>query len=257
MNEQFLSDLHEAPRPEFADALFRRINQPMKNPTNTFRHIALGSSLGALILILVLLFSPTVRVYAQNLFVQIGHLFVSHEPTYAEQFEARIHRGEPTTIPSASTEAIEWQAPPNLSLTEASALAGFPVAEIGALPQGLTLAARFVTPPDQENRYTRITTTYGSKALNVVFSQTVYQTDAEAQELPSGAATITPVMVQNQDGLWIEHLRLSTYVDENNKVVERYANLLVWTKDDSEYWLQSSPGLSQVDMLALAESIYP
>jgi hypothetical protein len=38
-------------------------------------------------------------------------------------------------------------------------------------------------------------------------------------------------------------------------VVAQYANVLAWKKDNFEFWLQSSPGLSLENMLEIAESI--
>jgi hypothetical protein len=254
MNDQFLSNFQEPPRPEFADALYQRINTPMKSQSIPLRRFALGLSLA---LVLALIFSPAARTYAQGLLLQIGRLFISHEPTYAEQFETKINSETPTVTPVSSPVPIEWQAPPLLTLAEASTQAGFPVAEITEPLGNLQLVARYVTLPEAEKHFTRVTTTYSSGEFNLGFSQTAYQPNAASQTLPIGALPITQVTVQGVNGIWIENLRLSTYVDENNQVAPQYANLLVWEKDGVENWLQSTPGLSQEKMLAIANSITP
>jgi len=229
----------------------------MKTQSPSLRRLAPVFALVALTLLLALIFSPSVRVYAQEIFLQIGRLFISREPTYAEQFEAKINSGTPSPTPAVSPEPLEWQAPALLGLAEASRQAGFPVAEITDPPGDLTMVMRYVSLPDAENLFTRVTTTYSSGEKHLVFSQTVYKPEAIAQKLPVGEAPVTQVSVQSVSGVWIENLRLSTYVDENNLVAPRFANLLIWEKDGCEYWLQSTPGLSQAEMLVIATSIQP
>jgi len=257
MNDEFLSSFQESPRPEFAEALHQRITHPMKTQSTSLRRLAPLFALAALTLLLALVFSPSVRVYAQEILFQIGRVFISREPTYAEQFEAKINSGTPSPTPAVSPEPIEWQAPALLSPAEATRQAGFPVAEITDPPGDLMMVLRYVTLPDAENPFTRVTTTYSSGEKHLVFSQTVYKPEAASQKLPVGEAPVTQVSVQGVNGAWIENLRLSTYVDENNLVALRYANLLIWEKDGCEYWLQSTPGLSQAEMLAIAASIHP
>jgi hypothetical protein len=257
MNDEFLSNFQEPPRPEFAEALHQRITHPMKTQSMPLRRLATGFVLVALTLLLALVLSPGLRVYAQETLLRIGRLFISNEPTYAEQFEAKIHNGTPSAIPVASPEPIEWQAPPLLSLSEASEQAGFSVAEIGNPPGALKMVARYVSLPDAVNPFTRVTTTYSSGSANLVFSQTVYKPEAASPTLPVGEAPVAQVSIQGVKGVWIENLRLSTYVDENKRVVPLFANLLIWEKNGCEYWLQSNPGLSQAEMLAIATSIKP
>ncbi len=253
MNDEFLNQ-QQPPRPEFTAALYQRINTPMKT-SSPLRRFVPGIALLALILTLV--FSASVRAYAQEIFTQIGQWLISDEPTYAEQFETQINLETPTVHSTADPIPLEWQAPPLLTLAEATAEAGFPVFEMTALPENLQLVARFVTLPDEENPFTRVTTTYHSSTANLVLSQTSYLPDASPQTLPIGESPTQPITVQEVSGLWIEALRLSTYVDDNNQVAPQFANLLIWEKDGFEFWLQSTPGLPQADMLAIANAIEP
>ena len=255
MNDQFLSNFQEPPRPEFADALYQRINAPMK--AKLMQRWATGFALAALSVTLMLAFSPQARAYAQALILKIGNLFITHEPTYAEQFETRINSGTPTVTPASSPIPVEWQAPPLLTLEEASTQAGFSVADIANLPGNLPLMARYVTLPDANNPFTCVTTTYSNGQENLTFSQTVYQSGAASQTLPVGESPVVEITVQGVTGFWVENLRLSTYVDENNQVAPQYANLLVWEKAGVEYGLQSTPGLSQDEMLLIANSAAP
>lgn len=256
MNDTFLNNLREPPRQEFADALYQRINQPMKTTSFSIRPFAWVAAAAVLALLLTLLISPAARAAAQSLIFQIGHLLITGESTYAEQFEAKINSTEPAPAALKTSPApVEWQAPALLSLEEAEAQAGFPAAEIGSLPPGYTPLARSVSQPDDQSPYTRINTTFQSAGGVLVFSQMAYQPGAESQTLPAGAARVETIVVQGVKGAWLENLRLSTYVDDNNQVAPQFANALAWEKDGFAYWLQSTPGLTQDDMLAIANSV--
>jgi len=272
MNDSFLSNFRESPRPEFARALYVRIDTPLKTtyaPGHRLallmgwsspaprRQLALGIGLSALVLLLALALLPPARAYAAELVLRIGRLFITREPTYAEQFEAKINRAGPTGEPAASPSPLEWQAPPLLSLADASAQAAFPAAEISFQPSSLPMVARYVTLPGDEGLFTRVTTVYSDDQNNLVFSQTAYPPEAPTQTLPVGESPAAEVALQGGEGVWIENLRLSTYVDENNRVAPRFASLLVWEKDGFEYWLQATPGRPLPEMLAIAESIQP
>jgi len=119
------------------------------------------------------------------------------------------------------------------------------------------LMARYVTLPGANNPFTCVTTTYSNGQQNLAFSQSVYQPGAASQTLPVGESPVVEITVQGVTGLWVENLRLSTYADENNQVAPQYANLLVWEKAGVEYGLQSTPGLSQEEMLLMANSAVP
>ncbi len=256
MSDKFLSDFQEPPRPEFARSLYKRIHTPMKTQHAPVRRFALGTTLAALALTLTLVFSPTARAFASQLLAGIGNWFFSDDPTYAEQYEAQINSGETAADP-VTAEPVDWQTPSLLTLADASAQAGFSVADLQGVPASLPLVYRFVTLPDEQNPFTRVTTTYCNDENSLVFTQTVYESGAEASTLPVGDAEVSEVTVQDVTGLWIENVRLSTYINADNQVEPKYANLLVWEVNGVEYWLQSTPGMSQADMLALANSVMP
>jgi hypothetical protein len=256
MNDDFLTRFQKSPRPEFESALHKRINKPMGTENHSIRHLGTAVAAAALFLVLLFAFSPTVRVFAQQGVIQLGRLLISHDPTYAEQFETRINSGTPTATTEPDPVPVEWQAPPLLTVDEASTQAGFPTRQIGSLPENMNIVARFITQPDSVNFSTQITTTYQSGGLVLVFGQRLYEPDSTQQVMPVGDATVTGTTVQGVDGTWIEGLRLSTYVDDQNKVALQFANVLIWEKDGFEFWLQSTPGLSLEDMLKIAESIF-
>jgi hypothetical protein len=253
MNDDFLTRFQKSPRPEFAAELYERINQPMKNDINAYRRFRTAFVVAAILLASLFIFSPTARAFAQRGIIQLGRLLISHDPTYAEQFETQINSGTPTATPNPAP--IEWQAPSILTADEASTQAGFPARQIGNPPDNMNIVARFVTTPDPNNPFTQVTTTYQSDGLTLVFAQALYQSSDVQMDLPVGDATVTEVTVQGVKGTWIENLRLSTYVDDQNAVAPQYANVLIWEKDGFEFRLQSTPGLSLEDMLKIAESI--
>lgn len=209
-----------------------------------------------ILLIAMFAFSPAVRAFARQGIIQLRQLLISHDPTYAEQFESRINSGTPTATLEPDLPTVEWQAPPLLMLKEASMQAGFSAYQVNDLPENMGVITRFVTVPDPANPFTRVTTTYQSGATTLVFTQTLYEPDSTDQILPVGNATVIEVTIQGVSGTWIENLRLSTYVDDQNKVALQYANLLIWEKDGFEFQLQSTPGLSLEELLKIAESIH-
>lgn len=270
MNDQFLYNFQEPPRPEFAEALYQRLNAPSQKLTRYQRikqfmeshailqkRLASGFSLALLILLAVLMFSPPARAYAQEIISRIGSLFISDAPTYAEQFENKLQEGLlPTSDPNVEPEFIEWQPPALLTIAEAASQAGFEVYDLVDIPPGYELISRGVMQPDEGEGATRVSATWQSPQGPLVFSQTAWAAGAAPQTLPVGEAPAEKVSVQGVEGIWIEGLRLSTYV-ENNAVAPKYANLLIWEKDGFEFWLQSSAGLSQAEMLTIANSASP
>ena len=256
MNDDFLNRFQKPPRIEFAATLYKRINQPMKTQKPASLRLRTAFIVVTVLLVAMFAFSPVVRAFARQGIIQLRQLLISHDPTYAEQFESRINSGTPTATLEPDLPTVEWQAHPLLTLEEASIQAGFPAYQVSDVPENASVVMRFVSLPDANNRFTRITTTYQSSETTLVFTQTSYESDSAEQVLPAGNATVTTVTVQGVQGTWIEGLRLSTYVDENNKVALQYANLLIWEKDGFEFQLQSTPGLSLEELLKIAKSIF-
>lgn len=247
--------------PAFFDRLEVKLQASQPNPggkaKTTFRFsrgwaYALA---GSLVLLFTLLLSPPVRVYAWQGVTNLGRIFFSNEPTYAEQFENRINNKALSPTDAPDSTPVEWQELSLLSQMEATDLAGFQVYQISQLPGGFEMVVRYVTLPHEGMLNTKVTTSYQSGEQMLVFSQTRSDPDVNPQVMPVGDAAISEVTVQNTTGTWISGLRLSTYVDEQNSVAAQYANVLAWEKDNFEFWLQSSPGLSLENMLEIAESI--
>jgi hypothetical protein len=228
---------------------------PKAKPTLRFSRGWAYALAGSLILLLTLLLALPVRVNAWQGVINLGRIFFSNEPTYAERFEDRINNGALSSTDAPDSTAVEWQELSLLSQMEATNQAGFQVYQINQMPGDFKMVVRYVTLPNEETLNTKVTTSYQSGEQMLVFSQTRSDLDVSPLLLPVGDAEISEVVVQNTTGTWISGLRLSTYVDEQNTVVAQYANVLAWKKDNFEFWLQSSPGLSLENMLEIAESI--
>jgi hypothetical protein len=254
MNDDFLNRFQKPPRTEFTAALYQRIQRPMKTQPNLRLRTAL--IIATLLLGSLLAFSPAVRAFAMQGIVQLKHWLISHDPTYAEQYETRINSSTPTATLPPDLPTIEWQAPALLTLEEASTQAGFHAYQVNNMPKNTNVVMRFVSLPDANNRFTRVTTTCQSSETTLVLTQTSYESDSAEQVLPAGNATVTTVTVQGVQGTWIKGLRLSTYVNDQNKVAPQFANILIWEQDGFEFELQSTPGLSLEEMLKIAESIH-
>lgn len=258
MNEDgFLYDFRQAPRERFADELYRKIDSKAQPAFSFPRFIAPGIALAVVLVGLMLVFSPPARAFAQNLIQQIGWLLISDEPTYAEQYETKLRTATGVEEQVLTPVAVEWQAPGILSMEEAEDLAGFTVSEIAEIPRDFNLIIRTVTVPDELNPFTAVVTTYQSIGATLTLKQLSYSSGSGEQTLPVGDSPVSEVTVQDSRGFWIEKLRLSTFVDENNQVAPAYANLLVWEKDGFQFWLQSTPGMPLEQMLKIANSIQP
>jgi hypothetical protein len=254
MNDHFLSTFKKEPPEAFSRKLYQHLLTMERKKRRATQSFTLAGVMLLLIITITLLVSPAVRVYAQEWIHQLGNLFLSNQPTYAEQFETQIQNGTMQETTQTGT-VVPWQPPQQLSVAEASQKAGFTVAVITALPAKYDLLVRDVTLPNKDTPYTLATTTYRSGETTIVLVQHLYDPSAAAQTLPVGEAGIEEVLVSGEKGYWITKLRLSTYVNEDDQVEPMYANLLVWEKDGFEFRLQSTPGLPLDKIIAYAESL--
>ncbi len=253
MDDSFLTNYYRNPRKAFADELYQKINRhDQRLALFTHRKILFGFLTTVLLALVVSVFPPT-RAMAEAVYHGFIGWFFSHTPTYAELYETRLLTATPTRAEMYPT--VEWTVPTNLSIEAASAQAGFPVYEITAFPADATMQARQVIQPDEVNRFTSIISSYQMESVTIVLTQTQYEPDAVAREMPVGDSPVVAVMIGEMDATWIEDLRLSTTVEDMNKVAKKYANELVWEDNGYEFWLQSTPGLPMAVMLSLAETV--
>ena len=255
MSDHFLYEFQKQPAEDFSRRLYERINPEKKLVHSVFVNLAYGFSSLLVGLFLLLAVSPTARVYAQEIVYNIGQWIISHQPTAAEQFERKLESGEIEAYEPSGDEVIEWQAPVWMSVEEAESLAGFKVFQLPLDGFDVEPFYREVQANTDAHTGTAIVTVYGLQEKNLVFRQTEIADEKALIELPVGEAEVQKVVIAEGEGYWIEDLRLSTYVNEENKVEPKYANVLIWEQAGFEFWLQCSPGLALEDMLSLAQGI--
>lgn len=256
-DDEYLYQFRQAPRREFSEALYQRLTRPQKPRFNSVLSYTIGISSLMIILGVGLLVLPPTRAFAQYLVHQLGNLFITNQPTYAEQYEALLRQPRSENIQPTNPSPIEWKSLGLLSLSEAENLAGFPVLELVTLSGDMTLKHRTVTQPDEQNPCISVISAYQSGKQKFVLRQSVCDPQTKALILPVGESPTKAVSVQGADGIWIENLRLSTSIDQNNQVSPEYANVLIWEKDGYQFWLQSNPGLSLEIILDLASTLQP
>ena len=119
MNDDFLNQFRKAPRREFADALYKRINQPMNAPSRfpTIRVMA-GAIAVFAVIAGILFLSPSTRAFADAIFRQFGgYVFVQNTPQPNPAKEAgkdgKVVSGPQSTISPeqlATLQAVKQQA---------------------------------------------------------------------------------------------------------------------------------------------------
>ncbi len=161
MNDDFLKEFHQAPRPEFAAALYQRINKPMQQQSNSnpVRFAALTLSLLA-VLAATLLLSPTLRAQADTLLGQFSaYIFVQATPEPVPQKEAAQKQLE---VQSAPEKQVAYSFAPDAAT--ASQLAGFTVITPAYVPEGFTPSTI-----DNVTGGWRVTSKWGGEAALVNF----------------------------------------------------------------------------------------
>jgi hypothetical protein len=226
---------------------------------STFRQtsrLALSVLLTGVLLVL-LLFTP-LGTRAQEWIHKIDNLLFTHDPTFAEQFEESLTSGAPTATTDPQAVPVPWSANQSLTVDEAAELVDFAVCQPGYIPEGFHFSIRNVALPDQANPVASVTTVYlrdSSSTQNFVIIQRSMQ-ESLSGEMPIGDAQVTDVTVRGISGLWIEDLRLSTFVTEDNRVDPQYADLLIWEKNGFDFLIQTTADLPLETVLEIADSLH-
>lgn len=251
MNDEFLTNFREAPRPEFAAALYKRISRPMVTQSSiSLRRLAITFSVLALTLAAVLFASPGARALAADLLRQIGILTISSRPV-----------GEPVIIAPASPEQMELaQATatpisPGLHsgtlLAKAIAEAGFAPYLPGYLPAGYTqvsiVAAQYLDD-GQIGHGMGIFADYRSEEGGYLSIQT-NRFNGREQDIPAGGLSVMDVTVNGQPAVWIEDLpTVSTLVPGGT------LDMLLWEEEGFVIAIQTDQ-LSREEVLQIAGSL--
>ncbi len=239
MNDDFLNKFRKEPRPEFASALYQRINKPMQTQSKqrALRLAALTLSILAVLTVTILI-SPSARAFAQGLLERVGgYAFTLGVP---QRDASRVP--DPISIVRTSDSVAIHITGNVLSAndpTEAGKLAGFAVLAPSYLPSAYTaMSDWFVTT---EGNGTVVTNGYRDTTNNFLI---VNQWKVGDGDLKTYAREqIVDVAVRGRSGVWFPDPSAP-----NGK------EALVWEENGITYSLLSN-SLSLDEMLKVAESL--
>jgi hypothetical protein len=234
MNEDFLTNFQKSPRREFAAALYKRINIPMKTKSNlTFRRIIFAAAI-CVTLLVAFAFSPVARAAWTYIFREIGGV------TYLEEDPA----AGPTATPLPES-AITIVPEDVLPLDEARTRVPFEISLPTWAPEGFVMGTS-VRISYFGNQYTPVYITWsGNDRMlgNIILSVgqrvswLVDLDQLQEVQINGEPAGLTGGGWDADTGQW-------TGRDLT----------LTWMRGDVMYLL-SSPGVPAEDLIRMAESI--
>jgi hypothetical protein len=249
MKDEFLNQFDQPapPRPIFAEALYRRINQPMIKPNRlkVYRAVALTAAVCAA-LALTLLFSPPVRAFADGLIRQVGgYIFVQ-----GTDKNTRSQKDvQPSGTPVKKTGDLKPNQPNNsksdpagkagvLSSPDAAGatvLAGFTVLAPAYLPTGFTQQDPWMVMKSDTGG--SVTTAYQGAGSHMLI--VTEEKDASKSPQTYTLPNIQDVTIHGQPGVWLP---------EGGK------NTLMWQEDGITISLMTD-SLPLAEVQKVAESL--
>lgn len=252
MNDDFLNQFLEPPRPEFAASLYQRISKKMNTQSKAlpFRRLAVTFAVLVAMLTITLAASPGARALATDFLRQIGVLGLSERPA-----------GEPVLIESPSPEQLAQAeatstpfSPSSQSgtpLERAVAEAGFQPFLPGYLPAGFSqvsiVAAQYVDD-QQVGHGMGVFADYVSSTDGYISIQTS-RFDGRSIDVPTGGLSVTDVTVNGQTGAWVEGLAFHSPHSSSQTI-----NMLLWQQGDYVLAVQADK-LPWEEVLKIAESL--
>ncbi len=240
MNDDFLNKFRKEPQPEFASALYQRINKSMQTKSKhpALRFAALTLSVLA-VLTITLLFSPSARAFADSIVRQVGgYVFVQgNQPIDLKGSSGPIRVVK--TLGSVSIETI-GKVPTTNNPAEASQQAGFTALAPSYLPDGYTAMSGWMVTSQGSSQV--VTNAYRDRTNHFLIinqwkiSNGASQTYAKDQ--------IVDVTVRGQAGVWLP--------DTTSGPAQK--NALVWEENGITYSLITD-SLPLDQMLKVAESL--
>ncbi|MDX1615667.1 MAG: DUF4367 domain-containing protein, partial [Candidatus Promineifilaceae bacterium] len=253
-NDDFLTRFREAPRPEFADTLYERINKPMSSQTLTTRSArhSVGLMLIALLLMVAILFliSPSARAFAQEQFRQIGAIIFVDA---ASQPLDQPFNPQPT-VPAPEDSTAQFVD----SRQEASRLAGFEILTPAHLPSDYTF--RGLWSVDSRDSGVYVVSSYETAEATrfLTLNQIKYESGHSFEQRYQSNETVQDITVNDQAGVWITGRLMADPSQplpaDGTQPALMPTNWLIWSVDEITYTLYGA-GLSQEEMLQIAESL--
>jgi hypothetical protein len=243
-DEKFFNQFQEAPRPEFAAALYKRINRPMnaQNKPVILRRMALSFAAVCVLLAGALLMYPPTRAQALSLLRQIGVFTISTEAPTVQQ---------PTAVPP-DPDQKPLTAP---SAADAGVLAGFTVYAPRNLPSGYVQEGPLSILPNGNGK--TVVSTYINSAHDnfILINQYQYQAGDSFTDNVSDQETVRDVEVAGHPGVYITGRMMSSpAADQSAGVTLRPSSWLRWEANGIVYSVISD-ALTFDEALQLAESL--
>jgi Domain of unknown function (DUF4367) len=240
VNDDFLNKLRKEPRPEFAAALYQRINRPMQiqSKYRAMRFAALTLSV-LVVLTAALLLSPSARAFAQEIVQQVGgYIFVlGGQPIEVQGAPGPIAVWK--TLDAVSIEA-EGDVPTENDPSEASSLAGFAVLAPSYLPDGYTAMSGWFVILEENGRV--VTNAYRD-TTNHFFIINQWKA-GEGASRTFAKDQIVDVTVRDQSGVWLP--------DKTGGPGQK--NALVWEENGITFSIITD-SLPLDELLKVAESL--
>ena len=229
MNDDFLARFRKAPRPEFAAALYQRINKPMKTqslPLNLRRPALVLAALCAVVA-LVLAVSPAARAAMQTLIKEIGGVSFTESALSPGSDNA-------TTAPSET-----------MSLAEARATVPYTFGVPSWVPDGFELVEVYVSQfPGGVTPVTIVWHRTTPELVGVI----ILFVGQDMADWRVGPGSVEEVQINGQPAGLVR----GAYNADTNQWDADSGIALMWTKGDVTYHLS---GVSVEDLIRVAESI--
>jgi hypothetical protein len=248
MNDDFVKDYRREPSPEFRQALYARISQPMNTQTMSMRRVrarALGLACALVLLCGATLLTPAGRTFANQLLYRIGIITVSEpDPAGAGNGE------QPTAEP-----AVEVQHQYVADAAAASGLAGFTVLDLAELPDGFAPQGDWSVGPAALPGTIVVRGYADGAGHTLIVNQFKAAPGTTYDETLSPNEQATPVDINGAQGLLIEgRLMGEGRLTGNGSPELRPTNWLYWAVGGVNYTLFGD-GLSADQLLAAARAM--
>ncbi len=240
-DETFFNQFQEAPRPDFAAALYTRINRPMNAQTqlNPMRRVALTFAVVLALLMITAFAYPPARAQALAILRQIGVITLTDQPPAEIQATAQALDPNKKGITAETAE-------------EAAKLAGFSVLVPQQLPAGFLASGPMSISDNASGKI--VASLYRGKARSsfILVNQYRYAPGDSFTDTLSPQEAVEDVTVRGHAGVWIANRLMVAPGDGSAE--KSSSSWLRWEEDGIVYSIISN-ALTLEDALAFAESL--
>lgn len=244
MNDEFLKQYRKSPRPEFAEDLYKRISKPMNMQRSILapRRLALAVTTLMAVFVVILVFSPSAKAFANTIFRKIGAIVLIDQS--ATNPSGLLTSPEPTSPPP--TVGPTYYAH---SDSEIGDFAGFQPSTPTYLPKGYLAQGPWsiVQLDESVGVYREYRDASGEHFL--IFNPVKHNESAYFEQGYGDNEKVTDVTVRGQPGAWITGRLFEV---SSGKLIP--TNWLMWAENDVNYTMYSD-GLPLDEMVKVAKSL--